>query len=322
MHAAQQAHRRRMRVADEPGIIWPKDRSVVTEDGATLSYTFLGPDDGPVVALCSGFLCPDTWWHYLVPDLVDSGRRVLLFHYRGVATSTLPTAPRPHSYTVPRFAEDLRDIVEHEGITELTLAGHSMGVQVMLEAYRLLSDRVNAVLSLTGPYASPMRTLYGRREFTYVLFEPARLLFLLTPPPVLRLAWRTAWTRLPFLGIGRAVKAFGPRTSDELVTSYVEHAATLDPSFVRRVGTAMHAHSAEGVLADVDVPALVVIGGKDPFSPPRLGYRMAELMPDAVVRRAPNGTHGTILEYPELVNGWVLDFLEARVPIAAARQTG
>jgi hypothetical protein len=45
----------------DPGVIWPKDRRVATDDGAEIAYTFLGPKRGRVVALCSGFLCPDTW---------------------------------------------------------------------------------------------------------------------------------------------------------------------------------------------------------------------------------------------------------------------
>lgn len=291
-----------------PGVLWPKDRGVLSDDGATISYTFLGPADGRVVALCSGFLCPDTWWYYLAPALERAGYRVLLFHYRGIATSGLPADTGPHSFTVDRFAADLRAIAEAEDLHDMVLVGHSMGVQVMLEAYRLLRARSSAVVALTGPYASPIRTLYGRRELVY-LYEVTRLALGATFPPLLRAYWRAIWRYVPFLAIGRAVKAFGPRTSEAIVQSYVEHAAAMDPKLVIRIAEGMHEHDAMDLLAEVDVPALVVIGGKDPFSPPDLGHDMARAMPDAVVKTVPNGTHGTILEYPEMVNGFVLDFL-------------
>lgn len=280
-----------------------------SDDGATIAYTFLGPDDGPVVALCSGFLCPDTWWYFLAPALADAGYRVLLFHYRGVATSTLPPRSGPDAFTVDRFAGDLRAVVEEEDLDELAIIGHSMGVQVMLEAYRLLRRRTIGVVALTGPYASPIHTLYGRREMVYI-YEMARLLFGLAYPPLLRLGWRTAWRHLPFLTIGRAVRAFGPRTRDDIVGSYVEHAAQMDPQLVLRIAQGMHAHTAMDLLPDVKVPALVVVGGKDPFSPHHLGQEMADEMPDATLRTVPEGTHGTILEYPEMVNEFVLEFLE------------
>jgi 3-oxoadipate enol-lactonase len=305
---------------DVPGIIWPKDRSAVTDDGATITYTFLGPDDGEVVALTSGFLCPDTWWHYLAPMLADHGYRVLLFHYRGIATSTLPVhltrikrmLPRG-PFTVPRFAADLRTIVEHEQLERLALIGHSMGVQVMFEAYRQLRPRVTGLAALTGPYASPVHTLYGRSDVGRLAYAGARLAFQAAPSPALRWAWRTGWQRLPFLDIGRAVRAFGARTSDELVATYTRHAAHVDPYLALHVAAGMHEHSAEDVLDEVEVPTLLVFGGRDVFSPPRLGKHMWQRIPTAHFRVAPNGTHGTILEYPELVNGWVLDFLAREV---------
>lgn len=299
-----------------PGVYWPKDRSVQSDDGATITYTFLGPPSGRVVALCSGFLCPDTWWYYLAPALARAGYRVLVFHYRGIATSTVPPSSGAEAFTVDRFAGDLRTIVEHEDLDDIVLIGHSMGVQVMLESYRILRERTAAVIALTGPYASPVHTLYGRQELVYV-YEAVRLLLRMTFPPLLRAGWRASWQSLPFLAIGRAVRAFGPRTSDEIVRSYTEHAAAMDPRLVIRIAEGMHAHDAMDVLPTVDVPALVVIGGKDPFSPPHLGHNMADTMPNATLRTVPNGTHGTILEYPEQVNGHVLDFLARLVTRAA-----
>ena len=293
----------------QPGVYWSKDHTVVSDDGATITYTFLGPDNGRVVALCSGFLCPDTWWYYLAPALAAAGHRVLLFHYRGMGTSGLPPATPAEAFTVERFAADLHAIVEHEDLDGLVLVGHSMGVQVMLEAYRILRRRTAGVVALTGPYASAIRTLYGRREVVY-LYEAIRFAAGLTPRPVLAAYWRAIWRHLPFLTLGRAVQAFGPRTNPEIIQSYIDHAGALDPRLVVRITEGMHDHDAMDLLPTVDAPALVVVGGKDPFSPPALGRHMVEAMPNAVLRTVANGTHGTILEYPEQVNGYVLDFID------------
>lgn len=293
----------------QPGVLWTKDRFVESEDSARIAYTFLGPDSGRVVALCSGFLCPDTWWFHLAPALAEAGYRVLVFHYRGMGSSGLPARTPPEAFTVERLAADLHAIAEHEDLSGMVLIGHSMGVQVALEAHRMLRRRVAGVVALTGPYASPVRTLYGRAELVY-LYEAVRVAAKMTPAPLLRAYWRGIWRHLPFLALGRAVRAFGPRTSDEIVRSYIDHAAALEPNLVIRIAEGMHAHDAMDLLATVDVPALVVVGGKDPFSPPDLGRDMVEAMPNAVLRTVPNGTHGTILEYPEQVNGYVLDFLD------------
>lgn len=302
-----------------PGVIWPKDRSVRTTDGAEIGYTFLGPEHGPVVALASGYLCPDTWWCHLAPALADEGYRVLLFHYRGIATSTPPQPPAWHgvglngSFTVPHFAGDLLAIIQAENIDRFGVIGHSMGVQVALETYRQAGPRITALAAITGPYASPIRTLYSRRELVYLLYQPVRVLARLVPPPILRAHWRLTWRHLPAVKLAKLVQALGPRTDEQLVESFVEHGAKTDPYIALAIAAGMHAYSAEDLLEQVESPALVITGGRDPFSPPELGEHMVEAMPNAALRTAPHGTHGTIIEYPELVNGWILDFLAQHI---------
>jgi 3-oxoadipate enol-lactonase len=310
-----------------PGIFWPKDRSVTAGDGAEITYTFMGPPEGRVVALCSGFMCPDTWWWYLAPTLARNGHRVLLFHYRGVGASTVPQRPNwlgrgldDASFTIERFAADLGDVVAAEQIDDLVLVGHSMGVQVAMEAYRQLGSAVSGLVALTGPYASAIRTLYNRREVSYLLWEPVRLLQRVAPPPAVRAFWITLLRNVNILEGGRLIKAFGPRTDDRLVQSYADHLADVDPYVALKVAAGMHGHSAEDLLPDVNVPALVVVGERDPFTPASLGRHMAAVMPDAILRTLPNATHGAVLEYPEQVNGWVLDFLD-RLPAASRPPT-
>jgi pimeloyl-ACP methyl ester carboxylesterase len=295
--------------ADVPGVSWPKDRRVRSRDGADVAYTFLGPEDGRVVALCAGLLCPDTWWHHLVPALLAEGHRVLVFHYRGVGTSGLPEQVDGTTMAPDRFAADLVAIVEAEGLDDLTLVGHSTGVQVALEAWAQLGGRTRALVALTGPFASPLRSLYDRPEISWAVYEPLRVALSALLPPVRRVLWRTTWDRLPVWRFAQLIRAFGPRTDPALVRSYLDHAAAMDPTVVLRIVEGVHAHDAAPLLPEVDVPTLVVVGGKDPFSPPSQGRAMAAAIPGAVLREVPGGTHGAILEYPEVVNGYVLDFL-------------
>lgn len=74
------------------GELWHKDRNVRSFDGTCVRYTRLGSQDAPVVALCAGFLCPDTYWRYLVPGLVERFR-VLFWNYRGVGVKVPVLTP-------------------------------------------------------------------------------------------------------------------------------------------------------------------------------------------------------------------------------------
>lgn len=300
-----------------PGVLWPKERSVTTTDGARIDYTFRGPVGGPVVALSPGFLCPDTWWWHLVPALARAGNRVLIHHPRGIGSSTRPTRLRADSFSVPRIAADLGDVLDAEGIDRLHLIGHSMGVQAALEVYRQTPERIMSLALVTGPDASPLRTLYDARWPVELAYSQIRMAFRLLPDAIGDRLWTAGW-RLPALAIGRLAAAYGPRTPKAIVDSYTTHAAALPTATVLAVAEGMQSHSARDLLGSIAVPTLVVQGGKDPFSPPSVGARLAREIPGAVLRVVPNATHGATLEYPEVVNGLVLDHLDRATALDGA----
>lgn len=304
-----------LRVKGEGGTLFPKDRCVVSFDGAHLAYTIKGKD-GPVVALCAGYCCPDNFWRYLAPALAKR-YRVLIWNYRGCGVSGMPREPgyRARNYVVDdflldRYAQDLREILDHEGVAEVVLLGHSMGTQVCLEAYRLIPERVLALVSITGPYASAIRTFYNSTIAPRAFPAARRLLGWLPPAkPIWRALFRSPAPHPLAVRLG----ALGPQTKHEDMRLYYEHMADMDPSVMLKMAEAMHRHSAEDVLRKVEVPTLVIVGERDNFVPPWIGHVMASRIPIAELVTVPGGTHGTIVEYPRVVNRAVLEFLERQL---------
>jgi pimeloyl-ACP methyl ester carboxylesterase len=301
-----------LRVRGEGGTIFPKDRCVVSFDGTHIAYTLKGKGE-PVIALCAGYCCPDNFWRYLAPALAKK-YRVLIWNYRGCGVSGMPREPgyRARNYTVEdfgldRYARDLREILDHEKIGEAVLLGHSMGTQVALEAYRLMPNRVRALVSITGPYASAIQTLYNS-AFAPRVFGVASELLRLVPPakPLWRALFRSP---LPH-PLAQQFGALGSMTKLEDMQPYYEHIAEMDPLVMLKMAEAMHTHSAEDLLRKIAVPSLVVVGSKDNFAPPWLGHVMASRIPIAELVTIEGGTHGAIIEYPRKVNSAVLDFLE------------
>jgi pimeloyl-ACP methyl ester carboxylesterase len=299
-----------LRVRGEGGTLFPKDRCVVSFDGTHIAYTLKG-SSGPVVALCAGFCCPDNFWRYLGPSL-SRKYRVLIWNYRGMGVSGMPKEPgyRARNYsvedfTVDRYAKDLKAILDHEGIEQAVVLGHSMGTQVALEAYRMMPDRITAIVSITGPFASAINSLYNT-TFAPRLF-PAGLVLART---VARPLWRALF-KMPFTHpLAIQFGALGPKTKLEDMKPYYEHLGNLDPQMILKAAEAMHAHSAEDILRKVKVPTLVIVGERDNFVPPWLGHVMASRIPIAEMLIVPGGTHGTIVEEPKIVNKAVHDFLD------------
>lgn len=308
---------------DRGGHLWPKDREATTRDGVRVRYAVRGPRDAPAVVLCAGFCCPDNFWWYLAPELVER-HQVVMLNYRGVGASTTPRRPgvlglnlRTSDYTMARLAQDVAAVCDAEDLEQAAFVGHSMGCQVALEVYRELGpDRVAALVFVTGPYRSPFFTFYGSAAWT-TAFPALYLYGLVAPEPLLRLVPKLA--HLPgVLDVAELVRAIGPDTPREPMQVYVEHFARLDAGVVLRVAQGMHGHSAEDLLEEVDVPALVVAGGRDTFTPPSVGREFADRMPEAELLELPFGTHCALLEFPRRINDRVLEFLDRRLPAATA----
>ena len=64
-------------------------------------------------------------------------------------------------------------------------------------------------------------------------------------------------------------------------------------------------------LARLHAPVLLIWGEADEISPPAVGMRLRELLPDAVLRVIAGGTHDVALEQPALVAGLIAPFLAA-----------
>jgi pimeloyl-ACP methyl ester carboxylesterase len=301
--------------ADRGGHIWAKDRETCSADGTAIRYTVRGDGDGPWVVLCPGFVCGDNFWTYLVPEL-ESSHRVAIPNYRALGASGLPRDPGPFGlglrssdYSIERHAEDVVAVLETEGIASCVLVGHSMGTQVALEVYRALgSERVAGIGLVTGPYASPLKTFYGTglgaRIFPLAYFA-ARV----APEPLVRLTTRIA--HLPgILDLAQVGGAIGPRTPRDPMHLWLEHVAELDAGAMVRVAKGMHHHDASDLLDDIEVPALVVSGTKDTFTPPHVGAEMAERIPDCEILVVDGATHCALIEEPRAVNDAILSLLD------------
>lgn len=309
-----------LRIRGQGGTLFPKDRCIIAGDGTHIAYTLRGR--GRItVALCAGFCCSDNFWRYLSPAL-ERRYRVLIWNYRGAGVSGLPREPgyrarrlTVEDFTMARHAQDLAAILEHEGIEDAVVLGHSMGVQVALESYRLMPDRVRAIVAVTGPFSSPMETFYNtalaRRAF------PAASALLKAFPQPFRTAWREIFrSGLPH-PLAIRFKAISERAASEDMRPYYDHLAELDPLIMMKIAEAMHRHSAEDLLPRIAVPTLVIVGERDNFSPPALGRVMVSHIPVAELMVVPGGTHAALLEDPKRVNRVITEFLERRLGAAA-----
>lgn len=302
----------------EGSLIFPRNRTAVSFDDTEIAYSVHG-DSGPWIVLVPGFVCPDNFWKYLVPEL-DNDYRLVVYDLRGLGMSGTPRAPgwrarnlKPEDFAIENQVRDIEAILDKEGIDEAVLIGHSMGGQIQLEAYRWFPERISAEVMVTAPFESPLRTFYGK-DFTLVFHAVRRLLEVMPRSSVL--VWRSLLLINPSLTheLAKLTRALGPEAKLDDMRNYYRHMAYLDPLVILTMAESMRTHSAADLLSKIGVPTLIVSGTRDTFTPPSVAKRKHDEIPHSEHVVIEQAGHGAIIERPDEVNPAIRDFLNRHVP--------
>jgi pimeloyl-ACP methyl ester carboxylesterase len=299
--------------------VFPKDRVATMSDTTPIAYTVIG--DGPLtpVVFLNGWTCSDGYWAKIGPAIVAAGHRAVFLDTRGHGESGLPRAPglcashlTDDDVSVVRIAKDIIEVLDDAGIDKAALAGFSMGVQALFEAYRIAPARVAALIPVAGTYENPVMSFADVNGLDR-LFPIADVLFRRLPfewlSPVMKK------TATPALGykVVRAIKVAGPKVTPEGLAPHIYQVGEANFSVLWRMMSGMRRHSAADVLPTVAVPTLVLAGRHDVFTPPRVQERMAELVPGSETRWWAEAGHMLPLEEPAEVADAMIDFLARRV---------
>ncbi|GAA4082376.1 alpha/beta hydrolase [Actinomadura miaoliensis] len=212
--------------------------------GGRIAYEVTGDATGPLVVLAPGMGDLRTAYRHVAPALAAAGYRVVTTDLRGHGESAAGFA----SYTVGDGADDLAALVRHLGGGPAIVVGHSFSGGTA----PLLSVREPSLvrgLVLVAPFARPV-----------------------SPNPVMKLMARLVLSSPALWGMYYKNLYKGPRPAD-----FPAHLAAIKTNMrergrmaaARTMGLDTKPEMA-GLLPQVSVPALVVMGAKDPdFPDPR-----------------------------------------------------
>ncbi len=276
-------------------------RRVESFDGTTIAYhvtpePFAG---APWVILANGLGGTYVAWRGLI-DYLKPRYRFLTWDYRGLYASQRPSPDTQAAYAIPAHVRDLQAILAAERIATASFIGWSMGVQVLLEAYRSFPERARNFVLINGTYGRPLESLSplpGVGAMLPSLVELARRAHALATQ-VTRKATGQPEAATWFKRLGLVGKTMEDGVFAELVTAF--GALDMEPFF--RNLQAIGEHDAEDVLATIALPALVITGDRDLMTPPALAQQMARQIPGAELLIVRGGTHYTVVEQPELVS--------------------
>jgi len=282
-------------------------------DGTALHYTLSTPTSkvekselpsGVCLVFCNGVgMNTGLWQHFL--EYFRPQISTLIWDYRGHGLSEFPKDF--DSLTIEHHAEDLQIIAKELRIQDMVLIGHSMGVQVILEAYRLFPERIRALIPICGSFRNPLKTFFYTHLFEYAF--PLLYRTVTDHADFLNPIWKS-FSRTPLAEqvvtwMGTNPSMVKPRD----LRPYLENLQSVDLELFFNALKGATEHSAAGMLKGIQIPVLVTAGEWDHFTPLSESKRMAQEIPGAELFVIPHGSHCGLLDQPEMLNLKVEKFL-------------
>jgi pimeloyl-ACP methyl ester carboxylesterase len=275
-----------------------------TRDGVRLYYSAEGPKEGPPLIFCYGLVCSKLQWKYQM-DHFRKTHRVYYMDYRGHGQSARPEDAA--SVTIENLARDLLEFMDEIKIPSATVLGHSLGVNIVLDLYRIAPKRVKALVLANGTPKDPFETMF-HHNFLQVAFPAIRVAHGLFPH-LLQKFWQSQGSN-PINQEFIAIAGFNPKYAKrDDINEYLRLTATVDLDiFLNLLGDFMKTDATHW-LHEVKAPTLVIAGERDMITPLKNQRVFAQLIPNAELNVVAEGSHCPQMEKPDLVNETISKFL-------------
>jgi pimeloyl-ACP methyl ester esterase len=248
-----------------------------TAHGVRIHYEMAG--EGPPLVFLHGWGMSGRAWCFL--DALAERYRLVVPDLRGHGLSSAPAS----GYSLENFVEDLVVLFRAVHLENAVLIAWSMGVQVALQAYPVLKERLSALVFVAG---TP--------RFTAGTDYPHGLPSVETKGMALRLKRDHARAKGDFC---RRMFSEGelPVEREQLVSEAV--CGEPPPYHVLQESlTTLASADLRAVLPSVDLPVLLVHGSADTICPPSASRYMAMHLPDARLVELGGVGHAPFLSKP------------------------
>lgn len=261
-------------------------KEVRLANGIRLAYVELGDPKGEPLLLLHGYTDTSRSWSVLVPHL--PGYRLLIPDQRGHGAADAPEC----CYGPSQFAYDARLLMDALGVNRAAVAGHSMGSMVAMTMAAEYPDRVSSIIligSTALPPVVPGNWLYD---------EVAALKFPLARTSEFMREWHPS----------NQPTSVDPQFADAVM----EEIMAIQPHVWRSVMRELLRFPVARHAGDVEVPVLILSGGKDPLFPPEHHAALLKAFPKAQAHVFPELGHSPNWERPEAVAARIAVFLKSQ----------
>lgn len=270
---------------------------VAKENSADVALHYEDHGSGRPVVLIHGYPLSGASWEKQIPPLLDAGYRVITYDRRGFGKSSRPA----EGYNYDTFAQDLRALITHLGLQDVTLVGFSMGggeIARYLGRYGSAGLRKAVIIGGVPPFL--LKTADNPEGVDGSVFEGIKKA---------AAADRYAFFTDFFKNFYNTDKLLGTRVSEQVVQASWNVAAGASATASVACVPTWHEDFRQD-LTRVDIPLLVMHGDEDRIVPlAAAGQRTAKLVKGARLVVIKGGPHCITWTHADEVNAELTRFL-------------
>ena len=262
--------------------------SVIQVNGIDLYYKIQGSSENEPLLLIAGFDSDSSTWAAMMRSLVQQ-YRVIRFDNRGIGQSSAPDSP----YSIKQMAADAVALLDYLNISQVHVAGHSMGGQIAQELALAHPEKIQSLILLSswakgdGQFKSLIE-LFGdlTQKLEGILYQKVLLPWLFTDA---------------FYSI--------PGTMEQLINLIEDYPFPATPHGLYHQSRAILGSDTSDRLVNIHCPTLVMVGKEDILTPVRFSEQLAQGIPNAELVILEQGGHAVVVESADTVAKVMLDFL-------------
>ena len=258
------------------------ENTIISHDGTEIYYRVIKNPNakGMPILLNDGLACDGYIWKYVIKNFYED-HPIIHWNYRGHGNSSVPG--NLDSMGMDAVQKDLQFLLDHLEIKKAIFCGHSMGVQVVLEAYKKLKSKMAGLILLCGGPEYPLSTWhapFSRNGIELPVISKMRNFMrsgaqtIIKFPELVHPVWKKAFkTEIAYHFIHKfELNPKRVRKADFM--PYMDHLSKMDPRAYAKMFGSLIDHSAAPLLNKITKPTLIISGGKDTFAPSWVGEDM------------------------------------------------
>lgn len=252
----------------------------------------------PLIVLNYGLVCSTLHWKYQLEFLDQCGFKILLHDYRGHFQST--GKDQIEKLTFKQMAQDTHDLIDFLGAKQVILMGHSMGVNICLEMYRLMPSKILKIILISGTIMPVRDVMFNNNLMQFI--SPVLKNVLGKYPRYFQKVWGlSGWNPL----VKEIVKRQGfnaKKVESEFIEVYLNRVGELGPEVFFQLYDEMGRHDILGFCSKINCPVLIIGGDQDKVIPPYLQRVLHKEIKTSEFYLIHTGSHVPQVDFHEHVN--------------------